>query len=77
MNWNSDTSLLKQLTPIQKRQNWRDRALLKLVLDYIEKHTSVSWDLLTQYIQNTADNDNKNYQHSINKLTIEEVPYAN
>lgn len=64
-------SLLEELTKIQRKQGWKDRALLKLIADYIayddtERIHSISDDIIN-YIKRVADEDNKRLQECMER----------
>lgn len=64
-------SLLEELTKIQRKQGWKDRALLKLIADYIayddtERIHNISDDIIN-YIKRVADEDNKRLQECMER----------
>ena len=61
-------SLLEELTKIQRKQSWKDRALLRVITEYLEytlSETQVGW--LIDNIKFVADEDNKRLQECMER----------
>ncbi|MFA5572952.1 MAG: hypothetical protein WDA42_07570 [Candidatus Bathyarchaeia archaeon] len=64
-------TLFEELTKVQRKQSWKDRALLKLVVDYIDNNVrdTALMDLIA-YIKCVADEDNKRLQECMERHNV-------
>lgn len=67
-------ALFEELTKVQRKQGWKDRALLKLIADYIADDDtariySISDDIIN-YIKRVADEDNKRLQKCMERQNV-------
>ena len=64
------SDLMKKLTTIQQKQKWKDRALLNLVVRYIEEcaiETPLVVEDVVAYVQAVADADNIRLQACVER----------
>jgi hypothetical protein len=64
-------TLFEELTKVQRKQSWKDRALLKLVVDYIDNNVrdTALMDPIA-YIKCVADEDNKRLQECMERHNV-------
>jgi CHASE3 domain sensor protein len=61
------TALMEELTKVQRKQNWKDRALLRLVVEHAESYNTELADAIINYIKRVADEDNKRLQECMER----------